>query len=127
MSYPDSTIDLNTLAAALEQKTLDLIQAGRWPELDAMIAPECQFVTNGGVFDKPEAMRLMQGMQLTATQMRHVNATSTGDTLIVSFELACTELIGGKPQSKDFSPRLSVWKKHGDTYRCVAYGDFNRG
>ena len=127
MSHPDSSTNLNTLAATLEQKTLDLMQAGRWHELDAMIAPECQFVTNGGVFDKAEAMRLMQGMQLTATQMRHVHATSTGDTLIVSFELACTELIGGKPQSKDFSPRLSVWKKQGDVYRCVAYGDFNRG
>ena len=127
MSHPDSSNDLNTLAAALEQKTLDLIQSGQWQALDAMIAPECQFVTNGGVFDKTQAMGLMQGMQLTATQMRQVKATSTGDTLVVSFELACTELIEGKPQSKDFSPRLSVWKKQGDAYRCVAYGDFNRG
>lgn len=119
--------DITTLATALEQKTLDLIQAGRWAELDAMIAPECQFVTNGGVFDKAKAMSLMQGMKLTATQMRHVKATRTGDALIVSFELACSELIEGKPQSKDFSPRLSVWQERDGQFLCVAYGDFNRG
>ena len=121
-----TVVDQNTLAESLEQKTLDLIQAGDWPALDAMIAPECQFVTNGGVFDKPRAMALMQGMKLTGTKMRNVKATRSGDSLVVSFELACTELIDGKPQSKDFSPRLSVWKKQGDAYRCVAYGDFNQ-
>lgn len=38
--------DLIKIAQDLEQKTLDLIQAGSWPILDAMIASECQFVTN---------------------------------------------------------------------------------
>lgn len=117
---------LNQLAQTLEQKTLDLIQAGRWAELDAMIAPECQFATNLGVFDKPRAMTLMQAMQLTDASIRNVYATTNGDTLIVSFELACTEIIDGKPQSKDFSPRLSVWNNVGGNYLCVAYGDFNR-
>ena len=117
---------LNTLAESLEQKTLDLIQAGRWQELDAMIAPECQFATHQGVLDKSRAISLMQEMQLTAATMRHINATRCGDNLIVSFELACTERINGQPQSRDFSPRLSVWKRVGNAYLCIAYGDFNR-
>lgn len=117
---------LHQLAQGLEQKTLDLIQSGDWVALDAMIAPECQFVTNGGVFDKPQAMTLMQAMALTDATIRHLNATECGDTLIVSFELACTEVIDGKRQSKDYSPRLSVWKKVAGNYLCIAYGDFNR-
>lgn len=117
---------LNQIAQHLEQKTLDLIQSGDWVALDAMLAPECQFVTNGGVLNKPQAMALMQAMQLTQASMRQVHATASGDTLIVSFELACTERIDGKLQSKDYSPRLSVWKKAADTYLCVAYGDFNK-
>lgn len=117
---------LNQMAQALELKTLDLIQSGRWAELDAMIAPECQFVTNLGIFDKPRAMSLMQAMQLTDSAIRNVNATANGDTLIVSFELACTEMINGKSQSKDYSPRLSIWNNVGGSYQCVAYGDFNR-
>lgn len=117
---------LNQFAQALEQKTLDLIQASNWPALDAMLAAECQFVTNSGIFDKQQAMALMQGMQLTSSAIRHVKATENGDTLIVSFELACTELINGRTQSKDYSPRLSVWKKINGQYLCVAYGDFNR-
>lgn len=121
------TATLNKLAESLEQKTLDLIQTGRWQELDAMMAPACQFATNQGVFDKARAMTLMQGMKLTSATMRNVKATGCGDNLVVSFELACSELINGQAQSRDFSPRLSVWKKMGDTYLCIAYGDFNQG
>lgn len=117
---------LNQTARALEQKTLDFIQSGNWAALDAMIAPECQFVTNHGVFDKPKAMLLMQAMQLKGASIRNLHATSNADTLIVSFELACSELIDGKSQSNGYSPRLSVWKKMGDVYLCVAYGDFNQ-
>lgn len=124
MNHLSSSEDLNALAATLEQKTLDLIQAGKWFELDAMIAPECQFVTNDGVYDKTQAMTLMQGMRLTDASMRSVKATQSGDVLIVSFELACTELIQEEPQTKDYSPRLSVWKKTAGAYQCVAYGDF---
>ncbi|MEN9879752.1 MAG: hypothetical protein RIQ55_398 [Pseudomonadota bacterium] len=117
---------LNQIALALEQKTLDLIQSGNWAALDAMIAPECQFVTNDGVFDKSAAMSLMQAMHLTDASIRNVHATSNGDTLIVSFELACAEFVNGQRQSENYRPRLSVWKKYADKYQCMAYGDFNR-
>lgn len=117
---------LNALALSLEQKTLDLIQAGRWAELGAMISPECQFATRGGTLDKAQAMALMQGMQLQRATIRNLRATESGDALIVSFELACAELINAQPQSKVFSPRLSVWQKSGDGYVCIAYSDFNQ-
>lgn len=113
-------------AQDLEQKTLDLIQAGNWSALDTMISPECKFVTNSGVFNKHQAIKLMQAMNLREANIRHVQATQCGDTLIVSFELACTEMIDDKPQSKGYSPRLSVWKQMVTGYQCIAYGDFNR-
>ena len=119
-------VGLNQLAESLEQKTLDLIQSGRWDELGRMIASECQFVTAHGVFNKPQAMALMQGMGLRDASIRNVCATACDDTLIVSFELACTELIAGKPQRRDYSPRLSVWKQIDGAYTCIAYGDFNQ-
>ena len=117
---------LNLYAAALEERTLALIQAGEWEALSAMIAPECQFVTNTGIFDKEHALALMQGMKLASASIRSVQATEVGDNLIVSFELACRESIGGTMQSEDYSPRLSVWKKVNDAHVCIAYGDFNR-
>lgn len=118
--------DLNAFAESLERKTLDLIQAGNWDELSEMIAPECQFATNGGVFDKDHALDLMRSMKLAEAILRNVKATVLGDNLIVSFELACSELMSGTPQSKDFSPRLSVWKEIDGAHRCIAYGDFNK-
>ena len=97
-----------------------------WSALDAMISPECQFVTSSGVFNKHQAMTLMQAMNLKETAIRQLQATQCGDTLIVSFEMACTEMIDDKPQSKACSPRLSVWKQMATGYQSIAYGDFNR-
>ena len=69
MSTHDS---LNQLAQTLEQKTLDLIQAGDWPALEAMIAAECQFVTNGGIINEAEAMALMQALRSEGDVQTHV-------------------------------------------------------
>ena len=124
MNSCDAASDLNAFAKALEQRTLDLIESQSWAELDAMISPECQFVTQAGVLKKSDAMTLMQRMQLKSATMKNVKATAVGDNLVVSFYLACSELINGKQQSGDFTPRLSVWKKTGEEYSCIAYGDF---
>lgn len=126
MLSPEPANSLNTFAERLERKTLDLIESGQWDELDAMIAPECQFVTRAGVFDKAQAMALMQGMALTSSTLKDVKATVAGDNLMVSFYLACSERMNGELQSGAFSPRLSVWKKSGDAFQCIAYGDFNQ-
>lgn len=126
MSAPIAVNDLNAFAEALERRTLELIGAQNWPALEAMIAPECQFVTHTGVYDKAAAMTLMQGMQLTGATLKDLKATAVGDTVVVSFYLACSELINGEVQSREFSPRLSIWKKASDAYRCIAYGDFNQ-
>ena len=117
---------LDQLALALERKTLDLIETGAWDALSAMISPACQFVTNQGILDKSQAMRLMQGLRLKDARIRHIKATSSGDTLTVSFELSCSEFIQGQWQSRDFRPRLSVWQKEGADYLCIAYADFSQ-
>lgn len=117
--------DINKYAEALEQKTLELIQSEDWLALDAMIASECQFVTNSGVYTKTQSLDLMKKMRLTSASIRNVKATACGDSLIVSFELSCSELINGEQQSTDYSPRLSVWKQIDGVHRCIAYGDFN--
>jgi hypothetical protein len=118
--------DLERFAEALELKTLDLIYQKDWPALSALIAPECQFVTSQGVYDKAEAMDLMQNMQLTNYRVRGVKATSSGDNIVVSFELACSEFVDGQHQSAQYARRLSVWKASDNTYECIAYADFNR-
>ncbi len=117
---------LNQLALTLERKTLDLIEAGAWDALSAMMAPGCQFVTNQGILDKAQAMTLMQGLRLKDAEIRHLQATVCGDALTVSFELSCSEFMHGQWQSKDYRPRLSVWQKQGAEYLCVAYADFSQ-
>lgn len=124
MNSHNVSSDLNVFAKALEQRTLDLIQSENWATLDAMISGECQFVTQSGVLNKSEAMTLMQRMQLKTAILKDVKATAVGDNLVVSFYLACSEIINGELQSRDFTPRLSIWKKIGETYRCIAYADF---
>ena len=64
---------LNQFAQALEQKTLDLIQAGQWAALDAMIAPECQFVTNEGIFAGNAAHRCFYTQRHSHLERRHAD------------------------------------------------------
>lgn len=124
MNSSNASSDLNVFAKALEQKTLDLIESQSWAELDAMMSPECQFVTQAGVLNKSKAIALMQRMQLKSTTLKDVRATVVGDNLVVSFYLACSEIVNGEQQSGAFTPRLSVWKKTGAVYSCIAYADF---
>ncbi len=115
---------INQLAASLEHQTLDLIQNHQWDALDDMIAQECQFVTHQGVYDKQGALSLMKHMALRSAKVSDVKASLCGDNLIISFRLACSEMIDGLEQSKEFSPRLSIWKQLDGKFRCIAYGDF---
>lgn len=126
MEHKDISTSLVQVAEALERKTIALIQEKRWSDLEEMLAPECQFVTVNSVYGKTEAMRLMKEMHLASITLKDFGAQAVGDNLVVTFQMACTERIAGEPQSHDFSPRLSVWKKSGEDFVCIAYADMNR-
>jgi hypothetical protein len=110
-------------AEELERLSVKLIQDQNWEALEKMLAPGCQFVSTQGACDKESAMRLMKEMHLGPVKFKDFKVTEAQDNLIVSFWIAALEYRDGKELSPEFSPRLSVWKKMGEQWLCIAYAD----
>ena len=110
-------------AEDLERLSVKLIQDKNWEELEKMLAPGCQFVSSQGSCDKESAMSLMKEMHLGPVKFKDFKVTEAGDNLIISFWIAALESRDGKELSPEYSPRLSVWKKTGSRWQCIAYTD----
>jgi hypothetical protein len=110
-------------AEELERLSVKLIQDKNWVALEAMLDPACQFVGMSGACDRASAMSLMKEMNLGPVKFKDFKVTQAGDNLIISFWLAALEFHEGKELSPEYSPRLSVWKKTSNQWRCIAYAD----
>lgn len=118
--------DLLAMAEALERRSVKLIQEKNWEALEDMLDPACQFVNAKGSSSRDAAISLMKGMNLGPVEFKDfkVSQSADGQELIVSFGLAALEDRDGKALSPEFSPRLSVWKRVGTSWKCIAYADF---
>lgn len=114
---------IEQLAEQLERRTVELIQAKDWDSLEAMLDPACQFVSANGACDRAGAIALIQDMNLGPVEFKDFKVTQSQDNLIVSFWLAAVEYHEGKRLSPTYSPRLSVWRKAGAKWLCIAYAD----
>lgn len=123
MDKQTSTNDIAAEAEELERLSVKLIQDKNWNALEEMLDPACQFVGMNGACDRATAMTLMKEMNLGPVTFKDFKVIQTGDSLIVSFWLAALEYRDGKELSPDYSPRLSVWKKLGQRWLCIAYAD----
>jgi len=66
---------------------------------------------------------LMKQMNLGPVEFKDFQVTQAGDNLIISFWLAAIEFCDGKQLSLNYSPRLSIWRKNNQQWRCIAYAD----
>jgi hypothetical protein len=107
----------------LERLSVQYLQNKNWDALEKMLDPACQFVGMAGACDRASAMTLMRGMNLGPVKFKDFLVTQSGDNLIVSFWLAADEYREGIALSSNYSPRLSVWKKNGGEWLCIAYAD----
>ena len=110
-------------AENLERRSIQLLQEKNWEELEAMLDPACQFVNHQGACDRASAMTLMKQMNLGLVECKDFQVTQAGDNLIISFWLAAIEFCDGKQLSPNYSPRLSIWRKNKQQWRCIAYAD----
>jgi hypothetical protein len=110
-------------AENLERRSIQLLQEKNWEELEAMLDPACQFVNHQGACDRASAMALMKQMHLGPVEFKDFKVTQAGDNLIISFWLAATEFSDGKQLSPNYSPRLSIWRKNNQQWKCIAYAD----
>lgn len=115
--------DIQAQGEALERLSVRLIQEKNWQALEDMLDPACQFVSTNGSYDRDSAMSLMKEMHLGEVGFKDFKVTQADDNLIVSFWICAIEYQNGKQMSSSYSPRLSVWKRSNDTWKCIAYAD----
>jgi ketosteroid isomerase-like protein len=110
-------------AENLERLSIKLLQEKNWEALEAMLDPACQFVNHKGACDRASAMTLMKEMNLGPVKCKDFQVTQAGDNLIISFWLAAIEYCDGEQLSANYSPRLSIWRKNNNQWKCIAYAD----
>jgi hypothetical protein len=123
MSQRGNMQSIEVEAENLERRSIQLLQEKNWEELEAMLDPACQFVNHQGACDRASAMTLMKQMNLGPVECKDFQVTQAGDNLIISFWLAAIEFCDGKQLSPNYSPRLSIWRKNKQQWRCIAYAD----
>ena len=123
MSQRGNMQSIEVEAENLERRSIQLLQEKNWEELEAMLDPACQFVNHQGACDRASAMTLMKQMNLGPVEFKDFQVTQAGDNLIISFWLAAIEFCDGKQLSPNYSPRLSIWRKNKQQWRCIAYAD----
>ena len=115
--------DIVAQAEALERLSIQYIQDKNWVALEAMLDPAWQFVNAHGSCDRDTAMSLMKGMNLGPVQFKDFKVSHSQDSLVVSFWLAALEYRDGIELSANYSPRLSVWRRSDERWKCIAYAD----
>jgi len=123
MDQRDNMQSIEVEAENLERRSIQLLQEKNWEELEAMLDPACQFVNHQGACDRASAMTLMKQMNLGPVECKDFKVTQAGDNLIISFWLAAIEFCDGKQLSPNYFPRLSIWRKNKQQWRCIAYAD----
>ena len=123
MSQRGNMQSIEVEAENLERRSIQLLQEKNWEELEAMLDPACQFVNHQGACNRASAMTLMKQMNLGPVDCKDFQVTQAGDNLIISFWLAAIEFCDGKQLSPNYSPRLSIWRKNKQQWRCIAYAD----
>ena len=123
MSQRGNMQSIEVEAENLERRSIQLLQEKNWEELEAMLDPACQFVNHQGACDRASAITLMKQMNLGPVECKDFQVTQAGDNLIISFWLAAIEFCDGKQLSPNYSPRLSIWRKNKQQWRCIAYAD----
>ena len=123
MSQRGNMQSIEVEAENLERRSIQLLQEKNWEELEAMLDPACQFVNHQGACNRASAMTLMKQMNLGPVECKDFKVTQAGDNLIISFWLAAIEFCDGKQLSPNYFPRLSIWRKNKQQWRCIAYAD----
>ena len=90
----------------------------------AVLAPEFQIVrSDGSAYGKDEYVNGGKARIATQPKIEKLVATGFGDHLVVRYMLTVDETIDGKPVQAH-APRLSVFRKDGDSWLLVAHSNF---
>ena len=103
---------------------IDAVTSGDPAVIGAMLAPDFQIVrADGSVYDRAGYLKSDLPVITSAPVVKDLVVTGEGDTLVTSYVLTISQTRDGKAVELR-APRLTVFRKSGETWQVVAHGNF---
>jgi hypothetical protein len=104
---------------------LKTVASGNVAAVRAVLAPEFQITrSDGSAYNAGEYVRSGLPKVDAMPAAERVVITSSADHLIARYWLKVTETVGGK-RIEGYAPRMTVFRKSGDTWLVVAHANFS--
>ena len=121
---PPAVADPDAKGQELAERYLDTLKGPDTDTeaLDALLAPDYQLVRNDGTRATKEEY-LAEPATVDSYSIANVKGTSTGNTLVVSFDLTIEEEINGQ-QIAETAPRLGSFVWDGEDWLLLSWANF---
>ena len=108
----------------LVERFLDLLEDGDTDGLEKFLSSAFQIQrADGSYLTKDEYVA--DPAQVESYEIDNLQATKSGNVIVVRYDLIADVTIDGVQQSQDPAPRLSVFAKSKRGYQMVAHANFN--
>lgn len=93
--------------------------------LGARMPEGFQSVHESGASDRAGELEILKGLKLGDYALADFRITQEGDTLIATYSVTVSETINGQRLDKAPAPRLSIFRKTGDTWQWIAHANLH--
>ena len=108
--------DATALGLTLETRFWTLVQNQKVEKFSKKIAHIFQGLNIQGIYTREEQITGLTGATLTSFEIQNPKGTRSGNTIVFSYEF-----IIGAGSSLTPGPDISIWKKHGDSWKIVSH------
>ncbi len=113
------------LGETLETQMWENMKHHNWTAVEKNIAPDFRSVHWFGALDREKELELIKDLYLGNYKITALTTEEKGDTIIVTYLVAVNENIKDQRSTTKPTPRLSVWKKNGDSWQWIAHANCN--
>ncbi len=101
----------------------DALYSGDPAQVERVLAPEYQILRSDGTGYGKEEYLTQLPTQAMRSQFRDIVATAQDDLMVIRYVIVTDQTIDGQAVEA-ISPRLSVFRKDGDTWLIVSHANF---
>ncbi len=101
----------------------DALFSGDPVEVERVLAPEYQIVRSDGTGYGRDDYLTVLPKQAMRSQFRDIVATAHDDVMVIRYVIVTDQTIDGQPVEA-VAPRLSVFRRDGDTWLIAAHANF---
>jgi len=119
--HPATTFAEATGGEGLERVFWKNVTAGKWTEVDRVIASNYSGVTAGGTLDKAAALEQYRQWKLKEYSLGDLKTEMNGDTIVVTYTITLNGTVGGATLPSTPQHMMSVWQQQKSGWIEIAH------